>query len=211
MISLFLFAAATLAAPQQVDAGDTTTALASIDECKSRIVPSREKYVVGTCSSEWHGIRYQMMENWRFEITVPASDTAQAANWTIMCLDDRVEDIKTCSLLFGQDGSYLHVTNWPLGDTLSWGGKAYPGTFRVARLGDGTPTRLPESQRFTSRPSALLLSRMHVAQYAIFRWYPWPSNLPADIDVDLAKFADLNIFLDAVAVKFRASSTGTGR
>ncbi len=121
-----------------------------------------------------------------------------------MCHEDKVESLQICSLIYGQNGSYFSVINGPWRDRVFWGKDGYPGTGRVMKFGDEKPIHIPAGRELDRETSTAILEMMRLEPNATFRWYTWPEKLPADIEINLAKFEDINALFHAAALAYRS-------
>lgn len=195
LAALFVAAPANaqMTAEQRTDLNDLSRAAASIEQCA--------KQLPRPCSSEWHGINFTMTDGWHFQLFV-----SERTQWEIACRYDRVESNRICTLTQQANGGNFYVIDSSSGYSLSWGGNAYPGSEMVAKLGSGEPLRFREDKGIYGDNAGLMLRIMWLVPSGIFRWHSWPENLPRDIEVDLAQFREINLFLHAAAIQFATSA-----
>jgi hypothetical protein len=167
-------------------------ASASLETCYRSMVPSQDRYVTATCKGSWRGIDFTMTQNWNIEISIPvASDTP--VRWHIWCRTDKVESLQTCGLMSGGPGGRLSIGNGFPGDIVFWGpsGSVYPGSQKVAKIGNLAPVRFAENLRINSRVSGAMIDQMRNADSAVFRYQDWPYNRSVDIEISLRSFSDV--------------------
>jgi hypothetical protein len=208
MISLMALAlvAGEMSPAKRQEFNDLGEAAGSIVRCRNTLPPRNDISIAQVCHSQWRSLTYTMTDNWNFEVLASAAD-GREQKWTIMCREDRVEGYKLCSMLTGKNGSYFQVASWTSGDRVSWGTDAYPGSQKVAKIGDETPLRFMEDQQIDVHTSEAMLNLMKVSESAIFRFQTWPENLSSDIKVDLTNFQDMLTFLHAANSAFSTKDT----
>lgn len=150
-------------------------ARAGLDNFAQSVLAVRECRAAGGAQCEWRELTYSINDQFSGNITVMGGPT-----WRVSCRYDRIERDDICS--FAQNGFRLSSINGV--EWVSWGGEAYPGSDKIAQLGNGEPIRWPESSIIDHRDAEMVIEIMSMTPTSLYRWFDWPNNRPHDIEVD---------------------------
>lgn len=182
LVAIFASAVALPAAAQEMTAAQRAQFNAHIEA----VLDVRQCSAEGGAGCEWRGLTYGLGSGFSGNIRVP-----DGPSWSFSCRRDRVEDSDVCS--FAQNG--FRIMSIDGAEWVSWGGEAYPGSDRVARLGRGEPIRWPEDAIIDGGDAASVIEIMTLTPSSLFRWFDWPENAPRDIETDNTRMEDaLNLF-----------------
>lgn len=165
-----------MTAQQRVQFNAQIEAVLNVRQCRSD----------GGVQCQWRGLNYQLGDGFSGTIQVP-----DGPSWSFSCRHDRVEGNNVCTLM--QNG--FRLVSIDGNEWVSWGGQTYPGSDRVARLGQGAPIRWPEDAIIDGGDAASIVEIMSLTPTSLFRWFDWPDNVPRDIETDNRRMDDaVNLF-----------------
>jgi hypothetical protein len=120
-------------------------------------------------------------------------------NWIVSCTNNRIDDVKSCSMFF--KGLFLLVTdrNEVRIDIHNTRAKLYPGSEKAIRINNEPPFRADKGNAFDFKTSVMIVERLKTNPTVIVRHHTWPGNDRIDETFQVFGFPETYTYLQWAA------------